>query len=68
MYSFSLRIDESLCRVDSEDDGGTSHLDDSILTSGGHPGERCETRATVEGTIIVYMYCSKYSLFFCWLK
>ena len=44
-----FRIDESLCRVDSEDDGGMSHLDDSILTSGAQPGDRCETRATVEG-------------------
>jgi hypothetical protein len=46
---FPLRIDESLCQVDSEDDGIASQLEDSILTTGAHPGERCETRATVEG-------------------
>ena len=46
--NFCFRIDESLCQVDSEDDG-VSQLDDSLLTTGGHPGERCETRATVEG-------------------
>ena len=48
-YFLSLRIDESLCQVDSEDDGVASQLDDSLLTTGGQPGERCETRATVEG-------------------